>query len=262
MSFFSQFDKEHLIASHRGFRAIYPENSMLAFKKAVGKCDFLEFDVQFTKDDVPVIFHDDKLIRTTNARSSKNFKKPYNLCDYTYKELKSLEISSWFYEIDPFYQRNRLKKPKKLEKIPSLEQVIKFAQKKALPINIELKFDRNNVLGRSQLQVIVDLIVKYEAQERSIVSSFCHEYLQVIKELEPKINTAALAQKKHSEDIVPYLQSIQVESYHINEKLATKKLIKKLKEAGFYVNVYTVNDKHKQQKLFKIGVDGIFTDFL
>jgi glycerophosphoryl diester phosphodiesterase len=262
MGFFSQFNKPHLIASHRGFRAIYPENSMLAFKKAVGKCDFLEFDVQFTKDDIPVIFHDDKLIRTTNARNTDSFKKPYNLCDYTYKQLQELEISSWFYEIDPFYQRNRLKKPKKLEKIPKLEQVIKLAKKKELPINIELKFDQNHVLGKEQLQTIVDLIVKYQFENKAIVSSFCHEYLKIIKTLEPSIHTAALAQKKFKGEIIEYLKGLEVEAYHINEKLACKKLIKQLKKANFYVNVYTVNDKHKQQKLFNIGVDGIFTDFL
>lgn len=260
--FFKHFTNKHLLAAHRGYRALYPENSLLSIKKSIGKCDFIEFDVQFTKDNIPVVIHDDKLLRTTNAKKIKAFKKPYNVCDYTYKELKKLDISSWFYEEDPFYQEERLKKPKRIEKIPTLERVLELAQKKQLFLNIEIKYNDRHVLNSSQLQTIIDLIKTYQLEEKILISSFEHTYVLLIKQLEPQLTTAALAHKKYPHDLIGYLKELQVDAYHINQKLATKKLIKMLSKEGFVVNVYTVNDKYRQKKLFTYGVKSIFTDFL
>lgn len=54
--------------AHRGFSGIYPENTMLAFEKAIeAGCDGIELDVQLTKDGIPVIMHDEKVNRTTDG---------------------------------------------------------------------------------------------------------------------------------------------------------------------------------------------------
>jgi len=260
--FFKHFSKKNLIAAHRGYRALYPENTLLAFKKSIKKSDFIEFDVQFTKDNIPIVFHDNKLTRTTDAKKNKNFKKPYKVHEYTYKELKKLDVSSWFYKEDPFYQKERLKKPKKIERIPRLEDVLKFANKNSLLLNIEIKYNQNYILSKSHFKTIIDLISKYNLQEKVIISSFEHSYLLLIKKLNKKISTAALAHEKYSHDLITYLKVFKVEAYHINQRLVTKKLIKKLKKNGFVVNVYTVNDKKRQKKLFSFGIRTIFSDFL
>ena len=262
MNFFSQFDKTQLLAAHRGFRALYPENTLLAFKKALNKCDFIEFDVQFTQDDIPIVIHDNKLLRTTNAKQIKGFKKPYYVWDYGFKALQQLDISSWFYEMDPFFQQERLKHPKRIEHIKSLEQIIIFAKKHQIPINIEIKYKDSHPLNSAQLTSIVDLIKQYEYTSKTLVSSFCHDYLQTIKTIEPSISTAALAHQKYPNDLITYLKELKVDAYHINERLATKKLIKELIKHNIIVNVYTINDKIKQEKLFGYGVRTIFTDFL
>lgn len=260
--FFENFKKKHLLVAHRGYRALYPENTMLSFKKSIGKCDFIEFDIQFTKDDIPIVFHDDDLLRTSDAKTNKTFKKPFNVCNYTYKELKQLDISSWFYKKDPFYQEERLKKPTKIERVPTLEKVLSFAKKHQLLLNIEIKYNQSHILNTLHFQILVDLISKYKMQKKVLISSFEHSYLICIKQLNSKLTTAALAHKKYPKDFLGYLKKLGVNTYHINQKLATKKLIKKLKEEGFVVNVYTINDKENQEKLFRFGVRAIFTDFL
>ncbi len=262
MKFFSHFKNSHLLAAHRGYRALYPENSMLAIKKSIGKCDFIEFDIQFTKDNVPIVFHDDKLLRTSNAKEIKGFKKPYNLCDYTYKQLKKLDISSWFYKKDPFFQEERLKQPKKIERIVTLEEVLKLASNEDLLLNIEIKYNSCHILSQKQFEIIVNLIHHYTRENHVIISSFEHSYVSAIKNLSPKLSTAALAHEKYPKDLIGYLKNLKVDAYHINQRLATKKLIKLLKKEGFVVNVYTVNDKNKQEKLFSYGVTAVFTDFL
>ena len=56
------------VFGHRGFSGEYPENTMLAFQKAVeAGCEGIELDVQLTKDLVPVIMHDEKVDRTTDG---------------------------------------------------------------------------------------------------------------------------------------------------------------------------------------------------
>lgn len=55
--------------AHRGYSGKYPENTMLAFRKAVeAGADGIELDVQLTKDGVPVIIHDELVDRTTNGK--------------------------------------------------------------------------------------------------------------------------------------------------------------------------------------------------
>ena len=61
--FWQNFKKPHLIAAHRGNRFSYPENTLIAFKNSPN-CDFIEFDIQLTKDKEIVIIHDKTPKRT------------------------------------------------------------------------------------------------------------------------------------------------------------------------------------------------------
>lgn len=262
MNFFTQFKNHQLIAAHRGFRALYPENTLLAFKKSINKCDFIEFDVQFTKDNIPIVFHDNKLLRTSNAKELKAFKNPYYVWNYTYKELQQLDIGSWFYDVDPFCQQERLKKPKQIQHIKTLEEIIQFAKKKNIAINIEIKYKDTHPLNDEQLNYISTLITKYEYEEKVLISSFSHDYIKSIKQINSKLSTAALAHEKYPDDLVQYLKDLKVDAYHINQRLATKKLIKELTQHNIIVNVYTINNKQIQEKLFRFGIRAIFTDFL
>ena len=146
MGFWENFDKgKKLIAAHRGARSIRPENTMSAFKEAIKSSDFIELDVAFSKDGVPVILHDNTLERTSNVEEFKEFKKPYRLKDYTYKQLLKLDFGSWFMRDDPFktIEKGIVKieelKALKTQRILTLDQVLKFLKKHNFPVNIEIK---------------------------------------------------------------------------------------------------------------------------
>ena len=65
--------------AHRGFSGKYPENTMLAFQKAIEVgADGIELDVQLTKDGELVIIHDETIDRTTDGKGY--------VIDYTYEE--------------------------------------------------------------------------------------------------------------------------------------------------------------------------------
>ena len=54
------------VYAHRGYSGKYPENTMLAFRKAVEVgCDGVEMDVQLSRDGEVVVIHDELLDRTT-----------------------------------------------------------------------------------------------------------------------------------------------------------------------------------------------------
>lgn len=84
----------------------------------------------------------------------------------------------------------------------------------------------------------------------------------VIEKVTSSIPTAALEADKHQKELITYLHTLEVDAYHPAEKIATLKLVEALREAGFFVNVYTVNAPSRQQELFSWGVNGIFTDNL
>ena len=75
--------------AHRGFSGEYPENTMLAFQKAVeAGCDGIELDVHLTKDGEIVVIHDETVDRTTDGRGAVK--------DYTLSELRRLDASGRF----------------------------------------------------------------------------------------------------------------------------------------------------------------------
>ena len=105
---------------HRGYSGNYPENTMLAFQKAieVGAAG-IELDVQFSKDGQLVVIHDETLDRTTTGSG--------RVKDYSLEELKSLDASFKFtgqYGVNP---------------IPTLDEVLSFMADKDAVTNIELK---------------------------------------------------------------------------------------------------------------------------
>lgn len=79
-------NKTMLNIAHRGFRSRYPENTMLAFRKAVeAGCDGIEFDVHLSKDGEAIIIHDETVDRTTDGTGLVGEK--------TYRELKALNAA-------------------------------------------------------------------------------------------------------------------------------------------------------------------------
>ena len=61
-----------VITAHRGFSGQYPENTILAFEKALDLgVDLIEFDLYGSKDNVPVVLHDRTLDRTSNGTGLK-----------------------------------------------------------------------------------------------------------------------------------------------------------------------------------------------
>ena len=250
MYFLELLKKPDLIAAHRGDRSQKPENTLSALASSIGKCDFIEIDVQLTKDLIPVIIHDDTLGRTSNVSEIEKFdgQAPWRVSDFTEEELLTLDFGSWFdHEYEP---------------ILTLEKALSFAKEQNLFLNIEIKDMSNTFMDETVVQIIIDMIRKTQTEHLVLLSSFYHYYLPMCKKYSSKIPTAALQSYVHPSNLIDYLHTLKVDAYHPEDNITNQKIVSRLREAGFFVNVFTVNKTKRQKELFDWGVNGIFTDFL
>ena len=248
MKFLELFSQTGLIGAHRGARTKAPENTLRALKASVGHCDFIEVDVQLSSDGAAVIMHDDTLERTTNVAKIEAYRSrtPYNVADFTLKELDSLDYGSWFDE--------------KFEPLLTLNTALRFIKESGMFLNIEIKDMHHFFSDEQVVSTVLQEVEELGVQESVIFSSFRHEYLPLCKERLPFVPTAALVEDTHPDNLIEYLQSLHVDAYNMNDELVDRDTVRQLRQAGFFVNVYTVNDPLRAKELFEMGVNGIFTD--
>ena len=269
MGFWENFKKDKkLIVAHRGARSIRAENTMSAFKQAIKKSDFIELDVAFTKDGVVVVIHDNTLERTSNVKDFPEFKKPYKVKDYTYKQLLKLDFGSWFLEEDPFGSiKNGVVKLEelqalKIQRIPTLNKVLKFLKKHNFPVNVEIKNLARTPFDKMAARTIVDIIEDNVMVNYVLISSFNHKYLRQVHKYNNCIDIAALQENENPKDLVKRLKRLRVRSYHPEFNIADTDLIQNLSNAGIFTNIYTVNEEDNIRKLFNAGAKSVFTDKL
>ncbi|OLQ56265.1 hypothetical protein BHT94_16070 [Bacillus licheniformis] len=229
------------IFAHRGASGQYPENTMLAFEKGIeAGADGIEFDVQLAKDGRIVVIHDERLDRTT---SLKGFVK-----DTAYDVIKTANAAV---NQDQTYSDT---------KVPLLEDVLSWAEKKNFLLNIELK---NSVIRYEGMEEkVLEAVKRFNLEERVILSTFNHESLALCARLAPHIERAAL-----TSDVLyqadRYITSIPASGYHprLNSPGTADEVLKKMRNSSIKVRPYTVNRPEDIKRLIEAGADGIFTDF-
>lgn len=227
------------IFAHRGVASLYPENTMIAFQEAVRlKCDGIELDVQLTKDEVPVVIHDETLERTTNGTGWVK--------DYMYDELKLLNAS---YKFGNQFGHCP---------IPTLEEVCNFISNTSITLNIELK---NEIITYAKLEEkVYDLILSYNLKNQVVISSFNHKSLKHFRSIAKDVNTAVLSENS-IENVVEYIQDLGASGYHPNFSTITMEQVEELNTSGIAVRPYTVNDPQVLQKFSEWGIEAIITDY-
>ena len=250
MNFLELFNITGLFAAHRGAQTVAPENTLVAVMQSMGKCDFVEIDVQLSSDGVGIIIHDDTLERTTNIKSLDIYKNrtPYRVSDFTFDELSTLDYGSWF--------------DKKHQPVFTLVDLLKYMRESNIFVNIEIKDMSGHFSDEYVVSTILDEIEKLHVQHQVLISSFRHEYLPLCKQFSLNIATAALFEEALPSNPIEYLKALKVDACHLDYRHVHKSMVKKLKEAGFIVNVYTVNDPMFANELFSIGINCVFTDFI
>ncbi len=269
MIFLDILNSCHCICAHRGFRSHRPENTISAFLASIGHCHFIEMDIQMSKDAIPMVIHDPILSRTSDAKIKRQQLglQSLKVSNWTAPQLKKLDMGSWFITTDPFstIQKGEVSVEEITCDLPqtiiTLEELLNHPMLHNIPINIEIKDHNGTDHNHIVVQTVVDTIVKTQAKTRVLISSFNHRYLLEAKEMAADITTAALQKETNPPDLINYLKSLGVKAYHPHENLVDKDLFSQLRNAGFFINIYTVNDTLKWRKYFGLGATAIITDF-
>jgi len=224
------------VIAHRGFSGVYPENTMLAFDKALeAGCTAIELDVHFSKDGSLVIIHDETLDRTTDATGFVR--------DYTLAELQKMNAGT----INTF------------QTIPTLDEYFIWARNHGIFTNIEIKTDRYYYQGIEQ--ATLDLINKHDLKDQCLISSFNHGSVIRMKQLDSSILCAFLVDAKGLGAAGAYCASFGVEYYHPNGVSLTQQAVEECHKHGVKVNVWTVDSLDRMHDMNSWNVDGVITNY-
>lgn len=227
------------VAAHRGYSGRYPENTMLAFKKAAeAGADEIEMDVQLSKDGTVVITHDESVERVTGVKGWVR--------DFDFAELRKLDASSVFrgkYGVNP---------------IPSLDEYLGWVKDTEILTNIELK--NGDFYYEGLEEKTVALIQKHGLEERIIFSSFNHASLLKCKKLCPPIPCGALVERQAG-GAGYYIKSCGLDFYHPPMEFLSDETVEDCKKHGVEINAWTVNDMDGLLKAEAWGLRGLITNF-
>jgi len=232
--------KSPVIFAHRGSSIYAPENTLAAFTLAVQQqADAIELDAKLSADGQIVVMHDETVDRTTNGTGWINA--------LTLAELKRLDAGCKF---SPAYQS---------EKIPTLAEVFE-AVGNQIVINIELKNFSSPIDDLPDK--VVSLIKKHGLDRSVILSSFNPIALIRARFLLPRIplgllTITGLANVTLRSRLVRFGPLLALHPAYGD---VTPELIHATHQAKCRINTYTVNQPDMMQRLFEVGVDGIFTD--
>lgn len=227
------------IFAHRGFSAMHPENSLRAFREAAALgADAVEFDVQRTRDGELVVIHDERLDASTNAQGWVH--------ELSWAELRTVRLrarsGSTVYE----------------DTVPHLEEVLSFLVGTGQLVNIELKNAQVPYSGIEEQ--VLKLVHAHALTERTIVSSFNHPSMRIVKDIDPGVRTGIiLAGRLH--DFWSYARSVKADALHLHRGFLDAELVQAAQREGFLVNVYTVNDEFELSRMVEAGVNGIITNY-
>ncbi len=229
-----EYIKKQEITAHRGSSIKYPENTMLAFIGALNEqANWIELDVQQTKDDVLVVSHDNNLKRTTG--------KDINITDVNYDEIEEIDVGSYLNSNYP------------ISYIPRLEDVIKWASSNNMKVNIELK---PNGMENDLEEKVIALIKKYNFEDNCVVASGKYEVLEKVKEIDDDIKTAYVMSFFYG-DII---KLDKVDVFSIEASSINSELVKKIHNNGKEIYAWTVNNSDSINKMLELNVDNIITD--
>ena len=223
-----------LLLGHRGARLPHlPENTFAAFDLALrAGCDGFEFDVRCTRDSELVVVHDARLCGLSVARS-------------TYAELQQ----RWEKRILPLLslsQRRSLTQEQLA--LPNLPDVLQRYGVRAF-LDIELKVEG--------LEEGVLHALRQHPPRRFVVSSFLPPVLRWLAEKDAQLPLGLICESARQLAQWPKLPVSYVIPHH---KLASKKLIANVRQAGKKVIVWTVNQEADAQEFAAEGADGIVSD--
>jgi glycerophosphoryl diester phosphodiesterase len=280
-----------LVLAHRGDSSHAPENTLesAALGHAAG-ADGWEFDVQLTRDGVPIVFHDPGLLRTTNvARVFPDDPRAdlgYLVAEFDLDEIRRLDAGSWF--VNPgvvprsaaYFGTSDELDSSVLARyasgsilVPTLEEALSLTIDLGWLANVEIK---SGFSGSSTIVAAVRAAIdRLNAADHVLVSSFDHELLAAFRDDSGLATGILISTPLHRP--AEYVASLHADAYHISASALgaggaeylrnpspttlRRRDVMECRRAGIPTLVYTVNDLELAGHLAELGVAGLFSDY-
>jgi glycerophosphoryl diester phosphodiesterase len=223
------------VVGHRGNAVDAPENTLPAFQKAIDLgADYVELDVQETKDGVIVVTHDSNFKRCTGYDG--------NVWEMTYDQIKELDAG----------MESKFGDTYKGTKIPTLDEVIKLCKGK-VKLLIELKTNGHDVaLAERTLKVVED----NDAFDDIMIHSLSYDELKKVKEIKPSVKCGYIMTLA----IGNYKDLTATDFFTIETTSVTSDAVESIHNAGKQVYEWTVDEDEDIEHAIDTNVDGIITN--
>jgi glycerophosphoryl diester phosphodiesterase len=263
-----------LVVAHRGASFHAPENTIEAATRAwQAGAEAWELDVRLTRDGVPVVFHDDSLLRTTDVArrfpDDLRARLGYRVAQFDHDEIGRLDAGSWFLANRPGarnatdFGTRSLIRPEEVDlfgsgavRVPRLREALELTARLDWLVNIELK----SMPRRSTdlLAAVLGEVRGLGLVDRVLVSSFDHRELVHARKVAPGVATGVLVESPLFAADRYVAKLVQADCYHASasalglagevaedgydgDRIDTQTL-QACRRRGIPVLVYTVND--------------------
>ena len=226
------------VVAHRGASADAPENTIAAIRLAAQQgATAVEIDVSISADGVAFVHHDDGLERCTNG---SGYLCAQNSCD-----LDSLSAGVLFAD----YAN---------EPLPRLSSVLAVIQELNMALNLEIKPTPG--LEEPTAKIVCQTVAEHWQPGNTLLySSFSREALKTAMQLQastPRALIVCAIPENWREQLIAY----QCSNFHFAAPLADKQTLQAIRAEGYGLYCFTVNDSVEAARLYKLGVDGVFSD--
>jgi glycerophosphoryl diester phosphodiesterase len=228
------------ILAHRGGGSLAPENTLAAIRCGMAYgYRAVEFDAMLSADGVPVLMHDPEFGRTVAGRGK--------VCNTSAQELTGMDAGAWF---GPHYAG---------EPVPELERVIRFCRENAIWMNIEIKPSPG--CEERTGAVVAETASRLCAADSAppLLSSFSFEALMAARSAAPDMARGLLVDAMPP-DWRERLRELDAVALHANHRKLTSGTARAVKQAGYGLLCYTVNDPGRARRILSWGVDAFCTD--
>jgi len=229
------------VIGHRGACGHAPENTLASLRRAAELgARWVEFDVALTREGEPVLLHDETVDRTTDGKGK--------LAAMTLADLQSLDAGGWY------------SKSAAGERVPTLMQAFDLLRATGLGANIEIKPTPGRAMETGAVVAGRVLAAWPESLPVPLFSSFEIEALAAARDAAPSIPRGYLLGR-----LDPGWQrqaaALGCISIHCNHRRLSRETASAVRQAGYRLLAYTVNDAARGRQLFDWGVEAVFTDY-
>lgn len=228
------------IIGHRGARASAPENTLAGLRQARQEgAAWVEFDVKLTADGVPILMHDDTLDRTTDGRGA--------VAAMMLDDLRRLDAGARF--------GGRWRG----ERVPTLREALTLLAELDMGFNLEIKPCPGRAADTARV-ALAEMAAHWPADRPPIVSSFNAEALATAADVPGTRCTLGYLVDDLPAGWKDDVLRLACRSVHVGWRKLTRAQVTAVRDAGYDLIVWTVNERPRARELFAWGATAVISD--